>query len=154
MFHWNVHESPQKLPSGEIMMSHTNPRMRRFILEFGMGVDQHGQNPTRAACKAVKDAVARSCLAGMIEIARLKDVNEMIVDIHVAVPHADQVDSQKVLEALPFGQKKISITEGGMIAHGLLQPELGDQTDETFIANAAITVWVNVDHMIDAWTKL
>jgi len=38
-----------------------------------------------------------------------------------------------------------------MIAHGLFQPELGDKTDEAFIANAAIIVWVDVNHMIQSW---
>ncbi len=49
--------------------------LRRFVLEFGMGLDQHGQDVTNAACKAVKDAVARSCLSGLLEIVRLHDVN-------------------------------------------------------------------------------
>ena len=124
---------------------------KRFILEFGMGLDQHGQNATSAACKAVKDAVARSCLAGIIEIARVSDVNDMQVEMHVACPHPEQVDRDAVLNALPFGQKQLIVTEGGMIAHGLFQPELGDVTEETYIANAAITVWVDVDHMLAAW---
>jgi uncharacterized protein (TIGR02058 family) len=124
---------------------------KRFILEFGMGLDQHGQDPTRAACKAVKDAVARSCLAGLLEIVRLKDVNDMLVEIHIACPRPERVDHQAVLDALPFGKKKLYVEEGGMVAHGLLQPELGDQTDETLIANATITVWVDVRAMLQSW---
>ena len=126
---------------------------KRFIIEFGMGLDQHGQNPTRAACKAVKDAVARSCLAGLLEIVRLRDVNDMLVAIQVACPHPEQVDRQAVLDALPFGKKELTLCEGGMVAHGLFQPELGDQTDEAYIANAAITVWVDVDEMLQQWSK-
>lgn len=125
--------------------------LRRFILEFGMGLDQHGQDPTSAACKAVKDAVSRSCLAGLIEIARLQDVNDMLVEMHIACPFPERVDRQAVLEALPFGKKTLHLESGGMIAHGLFQPELGDRTDETLIANAAITVWVDVDKMLAAW---
>ena len=124
---------------------------KRFILEFGMGLDQHGQDPTKAACKAVKDAVARSCLAGIIEIVRLKDVNDMFVEIQVACPFPEKVDRMAVFEALPFGKKELHLEQGGMIAHGLFQPELGDRTDETIIANAALTVWVNVDEMLAAW---
>jgi uncharacterized protein (TIGR02058 family) len=127
--------------------------LKRFVVEFGMGLDQHGQNPTSAACKAVKDAVARSCLAGVIEIARLQDVNDMIVDMHIACPHPELVDRQAVLNALPFGQKRLTIAEGGMTAHGLFQPELGDQTDEAYIANAAITVWVDAQAMLRAWQE-
>ena len=39
--------------------------MGRYIIEFGMGTDFHGQDVTKAACKAVKDAVSRSCLCGL-----------------------------------------------------------------------------------------
>lgn len=124
---------------------------RRFVIEFGMGLDQHGQDPTRAACKAVKAAIANSCLAGVIDIARLKDVNDMLVEMHIACPHPERVDREQVLAALPFGQRRLAITQGGMITHGLFQPELGDTTDEAFIANAAIIVWVNVDHMLQTW---
>jgi uncharacterized protein (TIGR02058 family) len=131
----------------------TSKELKRFIVEFGMGLDQHGQNPTGAACKAVKNAVANSCLAGMIELVRLKDVNDMNVDMVIACPRPDQVDRQAVLNALPFGQKKLTIIDGGMIAHGLFQPELGDKTDEAIIANAAITVWVDPDKMLQAWKE-
>lgn len=124
---------------------------KRFILEFGMGLDQHGQDPTRAAAKAVKDAVARSCLAGLLEIVRLKDVNDMLVEMHVACPHPEKVDRETVLAALPFGKKILHLEEGGMTAHGLFQPELGDVTDEAFIANAVITVWVDVRQMLETW---
>jgi uncharacterized protein (TIGR02058 family) len=131
------------------MNDHRN--LKRFVVEFGMGLDQHGQDATNAACKAVKDAVARSCLSGLLEIVRLRDVNDMLVDIQVACPHPGSVDRQAVLAALPFGEKRLTISEGGMVAHGLFQPELGDATDEAYMANAAITVWVNVDEMLRAW---
>jgi uncharacterized protein (TIGR02058 family) len=118
-----------------------------------MGVDQHGQDPTHAAVKAVKDAVSRCCLTGLLEVARLDDVNQMIVDLLVACPHADQVDGQAVLDALPFGQKSIKVVEGGMVARAVYQPELGDISDEAFVANAAVTVWVDMDHVLEAWRQ-
>lgn len=132
-------------------MMETQKNYKRFIIEFGMGVDQHGQDPTRAAVKAVKNAIANSCLAGLIEIARLSDVNEMRVEMHIACPYPEMVNREKVLEACPFGEKVLFITDGGMSTHGLFQPELGDQTDEAFIANAAIIVFVDVNHMLKTW---
>jgi uncharacterized protein (TIGR02058 family) len=124
---------------------------KRFIIEFGMGLDQHGQDPTRAAVKSVKNAIANSCLAGLIEIARLSDVNDMRTEIHIACPHPEMVNREKVLEAVPFGEKTLFITDGGMSTHGLFQPELGDTTDEAFVANAAIIVYVDVNHMLKTW---
>jgi uncharacterized protein (TIGR02058 family) len=125
--------------------------LKKFIMEVGMGMDQHGQDPTNAARKAVKDAVSRSCLTGLIEIARIDDVDQMIVDVLVACPHAHKVDRETVLEAVPFGQKKIEVVEGGMVARAVYQPELGDTSDEAYVANAAVTVWVDMDHVLDAW---
>lgn len=126
---------------------------KKFIMEIGMGMDQHGQDPTNAARKAVKDAVSRSCLTGLLEIARLDDVNDMIVDVLVACPHADRVDGQAVLDVLPFGRKKIKVVEGGMVASAVYQPELGDASDEAYVANAAVTVWVDMDRVLEAWRQ-
>lgn len=125
--------------------------LKKFIMEVGMGLDQHGQSPTNAARKAVKDAISRSCLTGLLEIARLEDVNEMIVEVLVACPHPEQVDRAQVLEAIPFGQKQIQVVEGGMITQSVYQPELGDTSDEAYVANAAIHVFVDMDRVLRAW---
>ena len=127
--------------------------LRKFILEVGMGMDQHGQDPSNAARKAVRDAVSRSCLAGLLDVARLRDVNQMVVDVLVACPHPEKVDQEKVLEALPFGQVRIEVVEGGMVARAIYQPELGDTSDEAYIANAAVTVWVDMEQVLDAWKQ-
>lgn len=126
---------------------------KKFIMEVGMGMDQHGQDPTNAARKAVKDAVSRSCLAGLLEIARLEDVNQMIVDVRVACPQPERVDPAAVLAALPFGRKELEVVEGGLIARAIYQPELGDTSDEAYVAVAAVTVWVDMDHVLEAWKQ-
>lgn len=125
--------------------------LKKFIVEMGTGIDQHGQDPTNAACKAVKDAVSRSCLCGLLEVARLQDVDQMVVKVLIACPHPEQVNREVVLDALPFGTKTIEVVEGGMVARSVYQPELGDQSDEVFVANAAVTVLVDMDHVLEAW---
>ena len=60
--------------------------MRRVVIEVGMGVDQHGQDNTRAAEKAVQDAIHRSCLCGLREVARIKSTNEMTVEVLIGCP--------------------------------------------------------------------
>lgn len=127
--------------------------LKKFVMEVGMGMDQHGQDPTNAACKAVKDAVSRSCLAGLLEVARLDDVDEMVVDVLVACPDAGRVDAHAVLQALPFGRKEIRVVEGGLVARAIYQPELGDTSDEAYVALAAVTVWVDMDRVLEAWKK-
>jgi hypothetical protein len=39
------------------------------------------------------------------------------------------------------------------VARGIFQPELGDATDEAYIANAAITVYVDMDEVLQAWRE-
>jgi hypothetical protein len=40
-----------------------------------------------------------------------------------------------------------------MIAPTIYQPELGDTSDEAFIANAAVTVFVDMDRVLEAWRR-
>ena len=47
---------------------HGGENLKKFIVEFGMGTDFHGQDVTKAAKKAVKDAVSRSCLCGLEDV--------------------------------------------------------------------------------------
>jgi len=116
--------------------------LRRFVIEVGMGVDQHGQDNTRAAAKAVQDAIQRSCLCGLREVAGLKSPADMVVEVLIGCPSPESVDREKVLQVLPFGRKKIEVRPGGLSGKTLFQPELGDKTDEMVVANAIVTVYV------------
>jgi len=116
--------------------------LRRFVIEVGMGVDQHGQDNTRAAEKAVQDAIHRSCLCGMREVAGLKSAADILVEVLIGCPNPESVDKERVLRVLPLGQKKIEVRQGGLSGKTLFQPELGDKTDEMVVANAIVTVYV------------
>lgn len=116
--------------------------MKRFIIEVGMGVDQHGQNNTRAAEKAVQDAICRSCLCGLREVAGLKSLEEARIEVLIGCPDPESVDRERVLGALPLGQKRIEVRKGGLLGKTLFLPELGDRTDELVVANAIVTVYV------------
>jgi len=113
---------------------------KRLIIEMGMGVDQHGQDPTIAASRAVRNAIAHNALPGVWEVAGLDHPNQMIVDVKVAVPYPEQVREAEVLAVLPFGQKTLTVTDGGMIVVGRAIPSLEDKNDEMLIAVAAVTV--------------
>ncbi|OBQ34506.1 MAG: hypothetical protein AN485_15910 [Anabaena sp. MDT14b] len=116
--------------------------LKRFIIEMGMGVDQHGQEPTVAAARAVMNAIAHNALLGIMEVAGLKDPNEMIIEVKVAVPYPEQVRETEVLAVLPFGQKTLILEAGGMVVNGLAIASLNDKNDEMLIAVAAVTVFV------------
>lgn len=113
---------------------------KRFVIELGWGVDLHGQDVTKAAERAVKDAISRSCLCGLVEIVELKDINDMIVDIIIASPDVEKVNKEKVLEVVPFGRKSITVKKGGMSVPGLYVKELGDNRDDIVVVNACVVV--------------
>jgi uncharacterized protein (TIGR02058 family) len=118
---------------------------KRLVIEMGMGVDQHGQEPTVAAARAVRNAIAHNALPGVWEVAGLSDPNEMIVEVQVAVPYPEQVRTDEVLAVLPFGRKTITVESGGMVVQGRAIPSLNDKNDEMLIAIAAVTVLVEND---------
>ena len=118
---------------------------KRFIIEMGTGAEQHGQDVTKAAVKAVKDAITRVSLVGLLEMVTLEDLNDMLVEVLVACPHPDEVNAVEVLRALPFGQKEIKVVEGGMVVHGSEISKLEDKSDEVIVANAAVTVSLDVE---------
>ncbi|MDX2230914.1 MAG: Lin0512 family protein [Leptolyngbyaceae cyanobacterium bins.349] len=118
--------------------------LKRFVIEMGMGIDQHGQEPTVAAARAVRNAIAHNALPGIWEVAGLDHPDEMIVEVQVAVPYPDQVQEADVLAVLPFGQKTLTVQQGGMIVQGRAIAEFADKNDEMLIAVASVTVLVNV----------
>lgn len=115
---------------------------KRLIIEMGMGVDQHGQEPTVAAARAVRNAIAHNALPGVWEVAGLDDPDQMIVEVQVAVPYPEQVREAEVLAVLPFGRKSLKVEPGGMVAEGRAIASLNDTNDQMLIAVAAVTVLV------------
>ncbi|MBD2019951.1 Lin0512 family protein [Leptolyngbya sp. FACHB-36] len=115
---------------------------KRFIIEMGMGIDQHGQEPTIAAARAVRNAIAHNALPGIWEVAGLDNPDQMIVEVQVGVPYPEQVREADVLAVLPFGRKSLMVEAGGMVVQGRAIAALDDKNDEMLIAVAAVTVWV------------
>ena len=117
---------------------------KRFIIEFGTGVDVHGIDVTKAAQKAVKDAVSHCCLVGLGETLQIEDFLENVkVEVKICSPFAEKVDRDKVLAQLPpYKFVDLEIVEGGLSVRGTNAPQFG--VGETIVmVNAAITVYVN-----------
>jgi len=117
--------------------------LKRYVVELGYGADLHGGNATKAAKRAVKDAVSRSCLCGLFEIAGMKDPGSMHVQVKIGCPKPGEVDAKEVLEVIPFGSRELEVVEGGLVTQGLEVPELGSG-DTIFVAVAALTVSVDI----------
>ena len=104
----------------------------RCVTEMGMGVDVHGRDATKAAKRAVSDAIRHSSLGFFRMLG--KTANDMFVDVTIAVPNPESVDTEAVAGELPYGTKKVTAVSGGL----LIPSETGD--DPILIANAAVIV--------------
>ncbi len=104
----------------------------RCITEMGMGVDVHGRDATKAAKRAVSDAIRHSSL-GFFRLLG-KTPHDMFVDVTVAVPNPETVDTDAVAKELPYGTVKVTAVKGGLE----IPAEQG--VDAIIIANAAVLV--------------
>ena len=100
------------------------------VLEFGMGVDVHGRDSTKAACRAVSDAIRHSSLPLFQEVRERG--GRMLVDVTIGVPDPSSVKLDVVRQELPHGEVTVHAVDGG----------LRSPTSDTLIACAAITVSV------------
>ena len=107
----------------------------RLVVELGTGVDLHGGDYTKAATRAVEDAIHRGSLLYLADIMKAGGRPKMHVDVTVASPKPGAVDGSAVLKALPFGEKTIKVVAGGMQVEG-------SEPDNIIISNAAVLVSV------------
>ncbi len=117
--------------------------MKRYIIEFGMGTDFHGQDAGKAAVKAVRDAVSRSCLCGLTEVLGLEDLDKAVkIQVTVAVSRPGEVNREEIAKCLPIGEVEVKAVKGGLQVPGLLIPSFGDKDDSIEVAIAAVEVWI------------
>lgn len=117
---------------------------KRFIVELGYGADLHGGDVTKAAKRAVKDAISRNCLCGLFDILDIKNPDRMHVAVKIGCPKPEEVDAAEVLKEIPFGSRVLEVISGGLSVKGLELPALGEG-DTICVAIAALTAYVDRD---------
>ena len=105
---------------------------KRVVLEIGMGTDIRGADYTKAAVRALRDALWHNSL-GVADALGL-DVDSMRVEVTVGVPQPGKVDKEAVLAVLPHGTGTVNVVEGG------LEMPNAKGNDSTVIAHAAAVV--------------
>ena len=110
--------------------------MKRMVLEIGMGTDIRGRDYTKAAVRALRDALWHNSLT--ITSALGLDIDTMRVEITIGVPHPELVDKAQVLAVLPHGTGTVNVVEGGLE----IPNEAG--TNATILAHAAAVVRLDV----------
>jgi uncharacterized protein (TIGR02058 family) len=110
--------------------------LKRMVLQIGMGTDIRGADYTKAAVRALRDALWHNSLS--VADAVGLPVDAMQVEVTIGVPHPDRVDQEAVLAVLPHGSGTVSVVEGGLE----IPNDAG--TNTTVIANAAAVVWLDI----------
>ena len=107
---------------------------QRFIIEMGMGNDQYGQDMTKAALRAIEDAIRHSSIP-MFEALGISH-DEMRVQVTVGVPRPEDDDIAVLTAKLPRGRAEVRAVKGG------LQVVNPDNGNVTVIATAAVEAFL------------
>ena len=105
---------------------------KRIILEMGSGNDLHGGDYTKAAVRAVQDALHHSSLT-FIRTFGL-DSKQMQVEVTIGVQQPAKVDAAAVKATLPHGQVSVTVVKGG------LDIPSDEGHDTAVVASAAVAV--------------
>ena len=112
-----------------------------MFIELGMGADLHGQSVTKAAVRAVRNAIQHNSMPGMRALVG-GDSSKIEVHVRPAVPaDAESLDLPAVREVLPYGEVTFEVVPGGMLtSSGIFLADKGDRNDLIYIVNAAVEV--------------
>ena len=110
--------------------------LKRMVLQIGMGTDIRGADSTKAAVRALRDALCHNSLS--VATALGQPLEAMHVEVTIGVPRPETVDTAAVLAVLPYGRGTITVVEGGLEIHN----DAG--TDSTMIAHAAAIVRLEI----------
>ena len=109
--------------------------MQRFIIEMGTGNDQYGQDYSKAAARAIEDAIRHSSIP-MFDTLGIAHT-QMQVNVTIGVQNPDALDLDTLMAALPRGQATITATKGGL---EFTNPDTGNTI---VIATAAVEAFLD-----------
>lgn len=125
-----------------------------LFVQTGFGVDQHGdrgkEGATKAATRAVRNAIEFNSIPGMIE-AVPGGRKDMLIRVKLGVPPKDEcsdsltpidVDLSHVAKVFPYGKlMPIEVVVGGLLfPTGRIVRELGDENDVAICVAASISI--------------
>ena len=111
--------------------------MKRIILEMGMGNDLYGEDYTKAASRAVEDAIRHSSLILFRSLGF--DHADMQVKVTIGVQYPDQIDTGTVAQKLPRGKAEVTAVKGGL---NIID---ADNNTCSIVATAAVEVYLDIN---------
>ena len=106
----------------------------RVILEMGQGNDLYGMDYTKAAARAIEDAIRGSSLPLFEGLGIDHDEMRVVATVGVQAPEA--VDTGALVSALPRGRSEVRAVRGGL---NVANPETGTAI---VIATAAVEAFL------------
>jgi uncharacterized protein (TIGR02058 family) len=106
--------------------------LKRVILEMGTGNDLHGGDYTKAAVRALQDALHHSSMSLVRSLGL--DREAMQVEVTIGVQRPEKVDAAAIQTGVPHGKVKVNVVKGG------LDVPAADGHDLAVIASAAVAV--------------
>ena len=134
-------------PRVENVEKHESFMTKTLFVELGVGSDQHGQNGTKAAVRACKDAISFNSLPAIADLIP-GGYGGMKLHVLVAAPIDEYpVDVDEVKKVFPYGKVHVELVQGGMVASsGIAIEAMGDgfeegkANDDFIVVNAAVSV--------------
>ncbi|WP_077623737.1 Lin0512 family protein [Sediminibacillus massiliensis] len=117
--------------------------MERIIfIETGTGIDVHGQNITKAAVRAVENAIHYNSMPGIRHYLPNQSLDNMKVTVKLAVPtDKEKLDHERIKQEIPYGTVSIEVMDGGMATtSGIVLKDKEDKNDLMYIVNASVEV--------------
>ena len=109
----------------------------RIALELGMGTSLRRHDYTKAACRAVKDALWHNSVSFAEAFGFEKA--DMLIEVEIGVQRPNEVDVRQIVEIFPYGNASVQVVEGGL---DIAKP---NGQGRTIIANAAVVVFFDME---------
>jgi len=86
--------------------------LKRYLTEMGMGVDVHGGDYTKAAKRAVSDAIRHSSINFFPHIEYTRD--DMQLKVKIGAQKPEEIDLEAVAAEFPYGNVEVAPEIGGL----------------------------------------
>lgn len=110
----------------------------QMLLELGTGTALRSGNYTKAACRAVQNALWHNSIS-LAEVFGAEK-QHMIIDVEIACQKPEHVDLERVKSEFPYGRVSCRAVAGGL---DIANPNRPD-AEPTLIAHVAIKVSLDV----------